>query len=120
MRLSEITGTDPLDDVEIDWHLSGSSAWIDNFTVPSGKRRQGLGRAAYERWEAALPPQVKAVRLYAADTGSGRSNDFWDALGFEYDVTGDDLSLEDDAAWYMHKGVNGHPTAPPKEYDPDD
>lgn len=96
-----------LDLVQIDWHASGSLAWIDMFRVPAEHRRKGLGFAAYERWEAALPAEVTTVRLFAADTGAGRSNEFWDAVGFEYDVTDEDLDLESEAAWYMRKEVNG-------------
>lgn len=44
----------------------------------------------------------------AADTGSGLSNGFWEAMGFNYQYDGESLDYE--TSQYMWKGVNGHPT----------
>jgi hypothetical protein len=43
------------------------------------------------------------LRLYAADEGDGRSNVFWDLMGFEYDCS--DCEEYEEAAWYMSKNL---------------
>lgn len=91
-------------------HRSGDTIWIDMMEVPEGQRRKGVGANVYQQWEASLPPDIKLVRLMAADTGSGKSNGFWEAMGFDYQYDGDDLDYE--TSQYMWKGVNGHPTPP--------
>lgn len=77
--------------------------------VPPDKRRQGIGRQYYAKWEAELPKSVKLVRLMAADTGSGKSNGFWEAMGFDYVYDGDAEAMDYETAQAMWKGVNGKP-----------
>lgn len=96
----------------LEGHRSGDSVWIDMIYVTPGERGKGEGRRLYKDFEAALPPDITLVRVFAADTeGEGNSDDFWLALGFAYryeaEVTSD-LSYE--AAHTLIKGVNGHPT----------
>ena len=92
----------------IDAHVSGDVIWIDMIFVPFDQRNKGVGRALYEKWEKELPADITLVRLMAADTGSGQSSDFWDAMGFEFQYDGEDLDYE--SSQYMWLGVNGHPT----------
>lgn len=107
--------------VAIEWHLAGDTAVIDWFAVPKHLRRKGVGRKAYLAWEARLPDSVTLVRLYAADSdGTGRSDGFWDRLGFAWQtVPGADteVSQTEEFWWYMQKGVNGNETPPPSVYD---
>ena len=85
---------------------------ITNFVIPEGDRRQGKGSTAYNQWEANLPSSVTLIQLFAADTGDGRSNNFWEQMGFDYlydafeDHHIDILGTE--AAYTMQKGLNGH------------
>lgn len=94
--------------VVISSHIAGTTAVIDMIEVPAHELRKGRGRAAYEAWERALPPQITHVEVFAADTGSGPSDGFWDALGFSYHFEGPDLTYEEQKI--MCRGVNGHPT----------
>lgn len=103
-----------LDQVEIQSHQSGDVVWIDNFVVPDRLRRNKLGSAAYLAWEGKLPPNIKLVRLFAADTGSGRSNHFWDYLGFCYRYFYNEAH-NNEIRFEMHKGVNGHKTPKPSK-----
>ena len=73
-----------VDQVEINWHISGDMAVIDMFRVPKECRHQGLGTAAYSVWEAKLPARIKRVWLQSADTGEGNPHEFWESLGFDY------------------------------------
>ena len=96
-------------------HRSGGGVvWIDWLAIPADKRGQGLGRALYERFEASLPADIEMIMIFAADTdGSGNSDGFWSAMGFEYRYDGEDLPYE--AEHTMVKGVNGNPTPAPIE-----
>lgn len=87
---------------------------IEMIHVPEAMRGTGVGRATYEKWEAALPKNIHLVTAWAADTGSGKSNGFWEEMGFEYRyVPAADSEVDDqDFWWWMWKGVNGHPTPP--------
>ena len=77
--------SEDLDRVQIDCHRSGSDVlWIDMFLVPRDQRQQGLGRAAFERFLTKIPKDVKLLRLFAADTGAGRSHGFWESMGFDF------------------------------------
>lgn len=98
-------------------HRSGDIIWIDMMSVPVSDRGKGIGRQYYMKWEQELPQDVKIVRLMAADTGSGLSNGFWEAMGFEYQYSGDDLDYE--TSQYMWKGVNGNPTPATVDLDDD-
>ena len=95
----------------IDAHMSGKEVvWIDMMRVPPEQRRRGIGRNHYAEWEAELPKSVKLVRLMAADTGSGKSNGFWEAMGFDYVYTGGAEDMDYETSQQMWKGVNGHKT----------
>lgn len=85
---------------------------IDWFSMPAHLRGRGLGQKAYEAWESQLPPSVKLVTLFAADSeGRGNSDPFWERLGFNWRWNAGDVSeMSYEAAHRMHKGVNGHPT----------
>ena len=87
----------------IDWHLSedGTVAYLDWIAVPRDERRQGRGTAAYQQWERSLPGSVKTVRLMAADAGDGPSDEFWKAMGFDYDYQGEDWESVDYEARQM-------------------
>jgi len=107
-RVRESVGDEDI----IDWHLSGPElAIIDMIEVPAEQRGQGLARIAYEQWEAALPKEVKLVRLWAIGPSAA---EFWQHMGYEYQYTcnSDDLDdFHDDDIWlWLWKGVNGHPT----------
>ncbi len=84
---------------KLDIHISGDILWIDNFEVAEGLRRQGIGSILVQAIEkAARSNGIKCIRLWADDTGSGRSNHFWEAMGYDYDEeTGDETD------WYMNK-----------------
>lgn len=94
-------------------HRSGPDAiWIDWFAIPRERRGRGDGRRLYEAFEASLPDEIKLIFAFAADTdGSGNSDGFWTAMGFEYRYDGEDLAYE--AAHTMIKGINGAPTPDP-------
>jgi GNAT superfamily N-acetyltransferase len=96
-------------------HPTQGIAIIHDFHIPKVSRKQGLGRRAYEEWEASLPKEIKLVRLFAADYDNGNSDGFWEAMGFDWNYTGENLSYE--AQHAMWKGVNGHPTPPPVNVD---
>lgn len=98
-------------------HMSADVVWIDMFFVPPEMRRLGIGRRHYEEWEAGLPKTVTLVRLMAADTGSGSSEGFWEAMGFDHVYDGDASSIGYEAAQQMQKGVNGQPTPEPLPID---
>lgn len=100
--------------VVIDAHRSGSIIWIDWICVPADQRGRGNGRAAYSEFEKHLPADVEQVRVMAADSGSGSSQGFWDALGFAFAFDGPGASgLPYESRQTMFKGVNGHPTPKP-------
>lgn len=99
----------------LDYHFlddTKEAVEITYFVIPYGERRKGNGAAIYQQWEANLPPSVKLIRLFAADTGEGRSHDFWEQMGFDFEFE----ALEDghierlgiEAAYTMQKGLNGH------------
>ncbi len=101
-------------DIAIDAHRAGDVVWLDWFCLPARARGQGHGRAAYDAWESALPVDITCVRLFAADTGDGRSDGFWERLGFSYVYDTDNPdALDDDDRYAMWKGVNGHTTPRP-------
>lgn len=101
----------------IEAHEQGSTMWLDLMEIPKRQRRKGLGRKEYEEWEASLPEHIKLVKLMAADMGDGNSQEFWQRMGFDFVYTADDP--EDIPYEYrqeMQKGVNGHPTPPPSDW----
>lgn len=110
----------------IDGHLSGNQiAWVDMLYVPRNMRGTGVGTKMYLDWEKRLPSTVERVIIHVSDTeGEGQPFQFWDTLGFEspfFIPHWMDISEvhEDDLA-SMWKGVNGHPTPKPKEYELED
>jgi ribosomal protein S18 acetylase RimI-like enzyme len=112
MRYHEIMTEAALKGPYIHAHMSGEHAvWIDMMSVPSNQRGKGVGRRYYEKWESELPKTVALVLLVPADTGSGSgpSNGFWEAMGYEY--------RDNECMW---KGVNGHPTPAGSDPNPDD
>lgn len=99
-------------------HHAGSIVWIDMLYVAPDDRGRGEGRRMYERFEASLPSDITLVRVFAADTeGTGNSDEFWRALGFEYRYDGDEDALSYEGAHTLVKGVNGHPTPAPSPVD---
>jgi hypothetical protein len=89
--------------------------------VPRELRGRGLGREAFEKrimTYVKKHPSIHMIRLMAADAGHGKSNEFWESLGFDYAYSGDNLDYE--SAQMMRKGVNGHPTPDPIDCDDDD
>lgn len=81
--------------------------------VPRDQRGKGAGRRFYNAWETRLPEAVRLVRIMAADTGTGPSDGFWKAMGFEYTYDGDPDAMDYETRQHMWKGVNGHSTPPP-------
>lgn len=100
----------------VDAHQSGEhTVEIEMMFVPEHIRGTGVGRKTYEEWEAALPSHIHLVTAWAANTGDGKSNMFWEAMGFDYKYVPEGDSEADDNVdfwWWMWKGVNGHPTPP--------
>lgn len=90
--------------VLLEGHRSGNVLWIDQLLVPAAQRGQGLGTDVVqylERW--ARRHGITKLRLYAADEGLGRSNVFWELMGFDYDCP--DCEEYEEAAWYMSKDL---------------
>ena len=88
---------------------------LEMIFIAKENRNKGEGTKLYLEWEKSLPKEIKYVKLFAADTGSGNSHPFWEKLGYEFKYTGD--SLEDitnsvgyEGTYTMLKGVNGNPT----------
>jgi hypothetical protein len=81
--------------------------------------QKGQGRQEYETWEKSLPPTVKLITLFAADSdGSGNSDQFWEKMGFDWVWSpGDDSDIDYESLHRMHKGVNGHPTPDSKHWE---
>ena len=99
---------------EIGAHREGNVIHIDWFTINEVHRGKGWGRRAYEQWEASLPKDIVRVELNAAqDAGTGRVEQFWVKMGFEFIYNREvyDATI-DNAMW---KGVNGHPTPKAKD-----
>ena len=67
------------------------TVYIEWFKVPEAFRRRGVGRPTYAQWERSLPRPFKTIRLHAADPGSGPSDEFWSALGFNYRWSRDEI-----------------------------
>jgi GNAT superfamily N-acetyltransferase len=85
---------------KLDVHISGDILWIDNFEVPEGLRRHGTGTILLRAIEnVARSNGIKRIRLWAADTGSGRSHHFWEKSCYGYDNDESD----DETDWYMSK-----------------
>ena len=103
------------DKPKIDWHLKyPERAYISWFQVPKHMRGQGVGRAAYKKWEKELPASVTHVELHAADSGDGPSDRFWQKMGFMHRYDFEDpphpSSREYEHSQLMHKGIRGHKT----------
>lgn len=68
------------------------------FSIPEKKRGRGYGSKAYAEFEKSLPPSIQYIELFAADTGRGNTDKFWEAQGFDYKYQSDpdegDLSYE--------------------------
>lgn len=56
-------------------------AVVDRIAVPAEQRRKGVGGGLYRAWEAALPPGVAFVHLWACSTAVP----FWRSMGFVED-----------------------------------
>jgi GNAT superfamily N-acetyltransferase len=114
--LSDKQGDGVEESTHIDAHRDGDeSIFIDVMYVPERLRRRGVGAACYREWEARLPKDIRYVRLFAADTGSGVNTDgFWASLGFgyQYDAESEDVLTYEDQHM-MIKGVNGTKTPEP-------
>jgi GNAT superfamily N-acetyltransferase len=92
--------------------------YLEWFALPRELRGKGLGRRAYELWEAALPKRIKLIRLHAADSGSGPTDGFWEQMGFDWRYDFDDLIYSTDDPLYeasreMQKGIHGTKTPKP-------
>lgn len=94
----------------LEYHRQGDSLWIDMFALRPEDRGKGGGRTAWQEFESSIPKDIKVIRLFAGDTGSGLSVGFWEKMGFEF-VYADESGTEYDQ--YMWKGVNGNPTPKP-------
>ena len=92
--------------------VSPNTVEIEMFYIPPSMRGKGFGRKYFEEWVKEIPNNIHYIIIWAADTGEGRSNHFWEALGFDYQYENED-NLGDDA-WWMILGINGHPTPSPK------
>lgn len=64
--------------VYVESRRAGPVVYLDSFAVTD--RGRGLGCAAYEKWERALPPGVERVVLDAVDDSVG----FWQKMGFSF------------------------------------
>lgn len=89
-----------------------TSIEINWFAMPENSRGQGLGRKALEAFVAELPETVTYIQLFAAETGNdGRSNGFWEALGFDYLYESfeaeDEQLLGVELTYTMFMNVNG-------------
>lgn len=114
-----------LDQVVINAHRTNDDTiYIEWFEVPEALRGQGLGTAAYEKFEKSLPKKIKYIRLHAADSGSGPSDPFWEAMGFGYRYDFEDepdaTSPDYEAFHEMVKGINGTETPEPIPVDDED
>ena len=95
--------------VYVESRREGPVVYLDYFAVED--RGRGLGRAAYERWERALPTDVERVVLDAIDDADG----FWLKMGYRYLYrSSDDPDFV--VPRVMVKGVNGHPTPESTEW----
>jgi len=92
------------DQVELHW-----------FKVPEESRRSGMGTRLWAWLQANLPPHIKLVTLFAADSdGGGNSDPFWEKQGFRWRYAAEDPGdLDYEATHAMWKGVNGHRTPKP-------
>jgi hypothetical protein len=90
----------------IDSHLSGKDTIvIDMFEVPPNQRHKGVGTQFYKNWEKSLPKHIKYVKVFAADTGEGNSDAFWDKLGFDYMYDGEENEMDYESAHTMIKTI---------------
>lgn len=99
--------------------------YLEWFALPQELRRKGLGRRAYELWEASLSKRVKLIRLHAADSGSGSTDAFWKKMGFNWRWSfGEPVYSANDpnyeAYHEMQKGIHGKRTPEPIEVPYDD
>jgi GNAT superfamily N-acetyltransferase len=91
---------------------SPNTVEIEILYIPLSMRGRGIGRKYFEDWVKDLPNHIHYIVLWAADTGKGRSNHFWEALGFDYQYEcANELDIN---KWWMIKGIHGHPTPSPK------
>lgn len=90
---------------QVQAHQDGTTLWLDWISVPE-PRLAGEGRRVYQQWEASIPADIRLVRLFAADSGEGRSAGFWEKMGFSYVYSS---KRGDESDFEMWKGVNGHP-----------
>jgi hypothetical protein len=86
MRIDEINSN-----TIIDAHRQGDTIWLDYFEVPV--QGQGMGTQEYFKWEKSLPSDIKKIRLFASDAGYGKSHEFWDRMGFDYEFPDDDNQM---------------------------
>jgi len=102
----------------IESHEQGDTMWLDLIEVPKSQQRKGLGRKEYEEWEGSLPKNIKLVKLMAADMGDGNSQGFWERMGFDFVYTSNDPNnIPYEYRQEMQKGVNGHPTPNPIDWE---
>lgn len=105
---------DVIDNIKFDWHFTSedqTTVEITYFLIPEDSRRKGVGTQFINDFLVELPTTVQTIYLFAADMGTGRSNEFWESLGFEYEYQcfeeeHADL-LGDEAAYTMFKNING-------------
>lgn len=98
----------------INEEIHGERALIHMMYVPPKQRKQGAGKALFERFLQKLPKTVKLVRLTCGYLGSGDTRDYWKSLGFtEAYVTSDENTSR-----ILHRAVNGH-LLPPTVVVPD-
>lgn len=98
-------------DSYINDHRSGDGIWIDMIFIQEGHRGKGHGTQLYKNWEKDLPKDIKYVIVFAADTGSGNSDKFWQSLGFQYKYDAENSDVLDYQSQHtLVKGVNGFPT----------
>jgi hypothetical protein len=96
-------------------HDSGSLCWIDWFVVPNSVQHQGHGRAffkAIEQWIREGEVATTEIRLMAADSGDGPSDEFWEKMGFVH-MNPDSDNYEQ--AHRMHKSLNTETENLPEE-----
>jgi GNAT superfamily N-acetyltransferase len=75
------------DEYILQGHDSGDLFWIDWFHIPKEVRGKGHGRAFYqaiERWVRDGEVVTKQIRIMAADSGNGPTDEFWIKMGFEH------------------------------------
>lgn len=92
----------------INKEIDGERALIHMMYVPPKQRKQGAGKALFERFLQKLPKTVQLVRLTCSNLGSGDTRGFWKSLGF----TEAYITADEDTSRILHLSVNGYPLPP--------